>query len=970
MADKDVQKVLTLLGLPSEASASIEKVLDRWSPGHTIMPGAGHTLAPGTVIEPAGNLGDLVEPGAPITRGFRETSKTLVMDFEELNEVLETGRERHGLPASKKSVIYFDHIDDSPTTEMAIVEADTKLDSDDDEGLSEWSTDEMPIARRTSGTWHPNRPPGDQTEQPVQYDSSRRYQDLGLLGEGGMGEVRRVYDRDLNRPLALKIILPQLVNDKNVVSRFISEAQATGQLQHPGIVPVHELGRLADGRYYFTMREIRGANLGDIIDEFHIARDDGPPTEWTLRRLVDVMLKVAEATAYAHSRNVLHRDIKPENILVGDFGEVLLVDWGLAKVIGTDDGDELETGQFSVTTQRTEGDGEALKTVVGSVAGTPSYMPIEQALGDNDAQQKHSDVYALGAVLYDVLCGHPPYQADTAVGTLKLLLKGKAEPIPEGPEYPEELRAICMKAMARKPEDRYVDGAAVVDALSGWLEGARRREEALNMLNDAKEKTEGRVRLRARADALRSEAVQMLDGVPVLAPMEQKKAAWRRFDSAKQLDSGAEVLEMLAIQLARAALAHDPDLGEANELLANHYRKQHEESEEAGDVAGEERARAMLRAHDRGRYADYLLGDGALTFVPDAKDADIEIFRIEERSRRLVPLPWGKPQKGALKEFELPMGSYQLIVRAEGRVPVRYPVRIGRQEHCTGIRPGGNAPYPIYLPEVDELRPSEVYVPAGWFIFGGDPAAPNAAPRGKVWVDGFVMQKYPVTNIEYVRFLSSLVKYRREDEANAFAPAMGMVQDQHGNWWLPIGDDENAEEDEEQGAEEPVLMVNWHASMAYATWLAERESLMWRLPHELEWEKAARGVDGRAYPMGPFLDPTWAATGRSHIDVASHKDIYAFPDDESVYGVQGMAGNTRDWCRTPFSETDLDVKELLLDVKRIRPQAEGPIYRSTRGGTWSGTANECRPAARYRRLQDAVSAELGFRLVRSFGAPR
>ena len=216
-------------------------------------------------------------------------------------------------------------------------------------------------------------------------DAGQRYEDLGLLGTGAMGEVRRVRDRELNRLMAMKVIRSRMMARPKVVARFIEEAQATAQLTHPGIVPVHELGRLLDGRLYFTMQLITGRTLRSILKEVHQASTHG---NWgttddgvSLRQLVAFFKQACDAIAYAHARGVCHRDLKSENIMVGAYGEVQVVDWGLAKIWGEALAESLEDEPPEVVATHRSGQ-SALATQFGIVAGTPAYMPPEQAVGD------------------------------------------------------------------------------------------------------------------------------------------------------------------------------------------------------------------------------------------------------------------------------------------------------------------------------------------------------------------------------------------------------------------------------------------------------------------------------------------------------------------------------------------------------------------------------------------------------------
>ena len=238
--------------------------------------------------------------------------------------------------------------------------------------------------------------PPEETSDTPSIEGLSRYENLGPIGMGGMGEVHRVRDRRLGRRLALKTLHSSALSRPSLVARFFEEAQTTAQLQHPGIVPIHDLGTLPDGRLWFTMKEVTGQTFGEVIAEVHAVsgtRWQPAASGWTLRRLVDALHQVCEAVGYAHSRGVVHRDLKPDNIMVGSHGEVLVLDWGLAKVLGRPDRAAEEGELAPVQTDRSRD--SAHQTQVGEVAGTPAYMPPEQALGKVDQIDARSDVYAL-----------------------------------------------------------------------------------------------------------------------------------------------------------------------------------------------------------------------------------------------------------------------------------------------------------------------------------------------------------------------------------------------------------------------------------------------------------------------------------------------------------------------------------------------------------------------------------------------
>lgn len=800
---------------------------------------------------------------------------------------------------------------------------------------------------------------------------TRRFDEIGVLGAGGMGEVFKVVDRDLNRVLALKVIRHELVHSKRAMSRFIAEAQVTGQLQHPGIVPVHEVGRLPDGRMYFAMREVRGRDLGSVILEVHNARSvhgwQPGPSGWTFRRLIDAFHKIAETVAYAHSRHVIHRDIKPENILLGDYGEVLVLDWGLARIMGQPDVHEADIGEMIVTDRARD---SANVTVVGAVAGTPSYMPPEQATGDRDSQGPHSDVWSLGACLYEILVGRAPFIGVDAESILQQVISRNPEPVPESPDIPEPLRQIVSKSLARLPQDRYRNAGELAKDLEAWLEGARRREQALGLLKQAEERSKHISRLLPRAEALRNEADRLLSNVHPTDPVELKRMAWQRLEEARGLERGSEVLETVVAQLASAALTQAPDLVEAHQFLANHYRRAHARAEAKGNDNAAERYRTLLQAQYSGNHARYLQGEGALTLVTDPPGATVEIFKYVERDRKLVREPFGTKQRTPIRAMPLPMGSYLLVISAIGRLPVRYPVFIRREEHWDGIPPGEASPYAIRLPEVEELDDHEVYVPGGWTWFGVDPESNGRMPRRRVWVDGFAMHRFPVTNGEYLEFLDDLNRRWRQADATRYAPTPhprsfggygAMALDRAMRFTLPT-----AANGVVIGHDWPVTMLDWPSVTAYASWLTVRSGKKWWLPSEIEWEKAARGVDARLYPMGPHLDPTWCVMGESHDGRVSAQPIDACPEDSSPYGVRGLAGNVRDWCREPYLARGPRIFDERPVIERGTPSHDGPQWRVVRGGSWVSRAEDCTTTWRNGFLDDDRLIDVGFRLVRPF----
>jgi len=292
-----------------------------------------------------------------------------------------------------------------------------------------------------------------QPEESVFHSSSTRdkYVISGEVGRGGMGVILNAVDTDIRREVAMKVITGRRGESRDYLERFVGEAQVQGQLEHPNICPVHELGVDRDGRVYFTMKIVKGSSLAEMIKQ---ARESGGTADSRrLTNALNIFLKICDGMAFAHSRGVIHRDLKPDNIMVGDFGEVYVMDWGLAKIIGRED-DRMDG---LVITDRSEEDGE-MKTMTGSVVGTPSYMPPEQSKGIVEEMDERSDIYSLGGLLYELLSLERPFTGKTP---WEILEKVTGEPpVPPSTQAPEqnispELDTVVLKCLEKDKEDRY-----------------------------------------------------------------------------------------------------------------------------------------------------------------------------------------------------------------------------------------------------------------------------------------------------------------------------------------------------------------------------------------------------------------------------------------------------------------------------------------------------------------------------------
>jgi serine/threonine-protein kinase len=306
-------------------------------------------------------------------------------------------------------------------------------------------------------------PPATATGGNIITDGSERYTRTRLHAKGGIGQVWLAHDAALGREVALKELRPDRDAGPSVWARFLVEARVTGQLEHPGIVPVYELARRPeDGQPYYVMRFIQGRTLSDAAHAYHENLRAGQASSLALRDLLGAFVGVCNAVAYAHARGVIHRDLKGQNVVLGDYGEVIVLDWGMAKLVG----------QAEAATTAVLGDlGAAPEaTGAGSVVGTPAFMAPEQAAGRSDLVGPRTDVYGLGAILYQILTDRPPFRGADARDVLRQVRE--VEPAPPRrlqADVPAALEAVCLKALAKEPASRYGSAGALADEVRRWL---------------------------------------------------------------------------------------------------------------------------------------------------------------------------------------------------------------------------------------------------------------------------------------------------------------------------------------------------------------------------------------------------------------------------------------------------------------------------------------------------------------------
>jgi len=708
--------------------------------------------------------------------------------------------------------------------------------------------------------------PGRQTAPGVRPAGSR-YQHLGLIGTGGMGDVYLAYDHDLCRRVAIKRIKAKDRVNQAMVQRFLEEAQATGQLEHPSIVPVYDFGQLSDGNYYYTMRYVQGRPLESVLKNLRKG-DPDDKAEFGVIRFLQLLDNVAMAVHFAHEKGVVHRDLKPSNLMLGEYGEIFVMDWGLARILGRDE---------------TDASGNRKKRLVG----TPAYMSPEQASGLDAGPE--SDIFALGVIMYRCLTLRAPFHGMNLEALLGDIRRARPAPMRRfNTAVPPELDRIVMRALAREPADRFGTAREFRDALQGFLEGIAERRRRRQRATGAAQDGEVRARryIEQRNELIKTERrLREVDAnTPGWYPLERKTELIQLRREAEERVAEAEHSFSDAVESLSKALGHDGSLVAARRSLADLYFRRFVDAELEGDRNGWRYFRRLVETYHDGRYDRELRGDGSLELLSEPAGAEVVLHELVEDGFIVRPNAGRAIGKTPL-EVPLPMGSYLVVLRKPGFADVRYPVHIERLGEWRGR-------IELYKPE--QIGVGFVYVPGGPFILGGDRRIATSLPRSTPTLAGFFAAVYPVTNAEYLQFLNDLAR-TDVDQALERAPRRGADV---GSYWA-FGPDgfEIPEVDAEGDRHDPswpAIAVSWHDANAYCEWRSRRDGRSYRLPTEAEWEKTARGVDGWAYPWGNRFDPALCNVAQSR-ERAGPVAVGSFAHDVSPYGVHDLAGNCEEW---------------------------------------------------------------------------
>lgn len=738
--------------------------------------------------------------------------------------------------------------------------------------------------------------------------------DLGeVLGRGANGVVHLAGDRRLGRTVALKLLHAEKEEQEKEALRFTHEAQVTGQLAHPSIVPVHDLGNLPDGRLYYTMKRIEGQSLREIFSGLKQQEPD-LLARWTETHVVSTMLRVAQALAFAHDRGIVHRDVKPANIMVGDYGEVLLLDWGVARVLDAPYAsvarDDEDAPPKPVATWRSLSDRDP--TIDGTVAGTPAYMPPEQARGDIEAIGPWSDVYGVGVILYEFLVGSRPIRGRTVDELLQRVISHPIMPPSQrNPDLriPAELEDLVMRCLSKNRAKRPRDGAALASELERFLEGSRRREEASELARRGLARSAAYTQAAEATREAEAASRQLAAATAPWADDRSRRGLWEAEARYRGLRRLRDDTYDDSVALLQAAIERDADLRGARDGLAALYLRRMDEAEARGEVQASRFYKAQVLRYDTGRLTDLIEGNSSLSVSSLPVGATVYLHGLVERERGLGPDVGRYLGTTPLNEVPLPAGRYLVRIEFPDQNVVVAPVWADRP-----------TPYTIIAAPPPELLSGFVYIPSGAYPRGGDPLSLDGAERDIIDLGAFAIARHPVTLGEFQDFLNE------QGTARGFAVWSGPET-------VPEFDRPRL----------PALGVTFGAARAYAMWASQRTGQTLRLPSHDEWEKAARGVDGRIFPWGGPWEPTFCNGPDALPTEAQPEPVGSRPRDVSIYGVADLAGGVHEW--------------VLGDV------AHRPDRRWVRGGSWNGHPRAARICSRLVMPANSRGGTLGFRLV-------
>ena len=747
-----------------------------------------------------------------------------------------------------------------------------------------------------------------------------RYNILEELGSGGFGTVYKAQDEVLGRIIALKVLHPGLLVDKSFVSRFRNEARLAAQLEHPNLVPVHDLGQ-EDGRYYITMAYMAGGSLKDKLKE-------GALPEESLRLVFPQILSGLEVI---HDNGIIHRDLKPANILFDQYGNARISDLGFAKALHAD---------VSVSL-----------SMSGGMIGTPAYMAPEVWRG-NQASER-SDIYSLGCILYEILTGEVLFDGETpAMAMTKHLI--------DGPQFRHELdegwHELLDKCLAMDPNERYADVKALHEGYDLLQSGSEPepevevperiekkplRERLQNLLGHRKAPTvkkeqaegaspqEGNISEEEaeedKQEVLPEEAEQAIEAVALQTGQREEA---RAEDASPPLDAQQkensemepapektrQVSEALPEEAEQAMETEAQQTGQREEAQL-HEAEGQENEPPADEKATEELQPNFQKKADRKWMLYASLGILAISLI-------ILAFSLQSSKKRNAPVAVASatPTQTATK-----LPPTNTPTKQPSKTPTKTPTWKPTKTPTPALGIGSTR-----TREKDDMV--MVYVPAGEFEMGSNNGDSNEKPVHMVDLDAYWIDKYEVSNAQYALCVA--------DGDCTMPQSMGSSKrsSYYGN---PEYDNY------------PVIYVGWNQAETYCQWAGGG------LPTEAQWEKAARGNDGRTYPWGDERPNCQLANyGSGNYCVGDTSPVTDYESGASPYGALNMAGNVLEWVRDWYDSNYYSNSPVENPTGSISVGT-----RVLRGGSWNYDDWLIRVAFRY--VSDPTNAycDIGFRCV-------
>ncbi len=776
-------------------------------------------------------------------------------------------------------------------------------------------------------------------DRPISSNNEEKYEVAGVVGRGGMAVIFNAKDTDLRRQVAMKVIEEKSKSSQEFIERFVEEAQVQGQLEHPNICPVHELGRDSQGRVYFTMKMVKGLSLAGLVRKDK--QKTGPLSHHRLTEVLNIFLKICDGMAFAHSKGVIHRDLKPDNIMVGDFGEVYVMDWGLAKVIGQPDDRKEEL----VVTDRGETDG-VMKTMTGTVLGTPSYMPPEQAKGHVDQMDERSDIYSLGAVLYELLTLETPFTGTTPWDILRKV--STLDPLPPSDRapyrtIPSELNTIVMKCMEKRQRKRYRNVKELKQEIELFLAGRPISAIEYNLWQIF-QKWMGRNKVLAIA-SVAVVIVLVLSSIYISAALReakgQKKLAEKQKAAAEEQRSVAEEQRNMAEKQKAMAEEVRGALGRNKSVVI--------------ESLNNEASRRM----------------GKMKYTTPAGESAFSAYQAV-----LMIDPGNQTAKEGLQEI------YRECWKRGGEAQARGDFMKAQEYFRQGleVNPGDKSAQTMLaelkkweflesearVPHLNQLYTKDLgngvklellCIPPGEFMMGSKETPERVAsigvgntelykpglPRHRVRLTkGFWMGKYEVTQAQWQAVMGRNPSYFK-------------------------------------GSNNPVEQVSWDDCQDFLKKLSQKTGERFRLPTEAEWEYACRAGTNTAFHYGDSLSSTQAnfdgnvpyggAVKGPYLEMTTSVGSYR----PNAWGLYDMHGNVYELCQdwfgvdnyqnSPVNDPPRPNKASATEVHYWEPPEK---CRVMRGGPWDIEASLCRSAYRYANSPFFRHYCIGFRVVVSF----